>query len=554
MSLEGEGGGGDESGNPLSAANSRLSSTNLTQQKLQQQRIRQQQNNSGYHQRNNYSNQHNQHNVNNFFNSNIYQVSPNQQMQQLQSPPYPYQRTPSFGNISNMLIPTNTVVFPSAKEELSAFINESESRAIIVFHSCLVSPVVVRNACSKFGVLYYIRPEFHGRGVTLISYFDLRAAISCKASIAAEIGDDCQVSAHFSVMLHAGNSNSEEFRLVLSNLPPPPKDKEHSSEAEVQAIFSRYGQLRSIQKSFAASDLPPAASSTSTSSEDPCCTTSTSTSTSTSSCPYSVEYYNIQDARLAVSELSATSCSIWGPNTSVKFSPLDDRKQQLCRQLLATLSRWRTDMAMAPPSQLINPPPMPLQMHPLQYPQMMFMPHMGMSLMGGGGGGGSSNNLAAMNVMPIMNTPPPPSPPSTSTSMKNQDPPPFHLPQEASCSASNSSIASSDNTSLFDKHYINKHNNNNSHLLYLGNNGGGGNGGGGGYQQHLPLHLMDPHLPYQQQQQYHYPYPSQQYSPTNPPPPPHQQRFSPSPSNRSDSSQDHISFHSPPPTSHDGKR
>jgi len=31
----------------------------------------------------------------------------------------------------------------------------------------------------------------------------------------------------------------------------------------------------------------------------------------------------------------------------VTFAPLDSRKQQLCRQLLATLSRWRSELAPA---------------------------------------------------------------------------------------------------------------------------------------------------------------------------------------------------------------
>ena len=54
-----------------------------------------------------------------------------------------------------------------------------------------------------------------------------------------------------------------------------------------------------------------------------------------------------KDARLAASELSATSTTQLGPAASVTFAPLDSRKQQLCRQLLATLSRWRSELAPA---------------------------------------------------------------------------------------------------------------------------------------------------------------------------------------------------------------
>lgn len=257
-----------------------------------------------------------------------------------------------------------------ARVELAPFINESESRAIILFHSAHLSTVDIRNACSKYGVLYYIRPEFHGKGVTLISYFDLRAASAAKASIVEDLGRSADASAHFSVMLHAANGNSEEFRLVVRNLPA-----DRCSEAEVQSIFARYGQLRSIQKTFEeGGGVEGAVGSNSTSEKTDGGATATATAAGTSdgahadesncstngsndgdgaedsdSCKiaYSIEFYNIQDARLAASELSATSAQLWNADVTVKFAPLDERKQQLCKQLLATLSRWRSEMASA---------------------------------------------------------------------------------------------------------------------------------------------------------------------------------------------------------------
>ena len=222
----------------------------------------------------------------------------------------------------------------SARNELGLFVNESESRAIILFHSPLVSPIAVRDACQKCGVLYYIRPEFHGKGVTLLSYFDLRSAIHAHASVVEELGSGAEASAHYSVMLHAANNNSEEFRLVARNLP------EGHPESEVQSIFSRYGQLRSIQRIFGSSEedegkvLDPDSES--------------SSATSTEESAFKVEYFNIQDARLAASELCATSAQLLGPDAVVSFAPLDSRKQQLCRQLLATLSRWRSELSSAP--------------------------------------------------------------------------------------------------------------------------------------------------------------------------------------------------------------
>lgn len=105
----------------------------------------------------------------------------------------------------------------NAKVELSAFINESESRAIILFHSVHISAITIRDACQKCGVLYYIRPEFHGKGVTLLSYFDLRSATHAHDTLGDVLSTEGEASAHYSIMLH--NNNSEEFRLILQQFP-----------------------------------------------------------------------------------------------------------------------------------------------------------------------------------------------------------------------------------------------------------------------------------------------------------------------------------------------
>lgn len=226
---------------------------------------------------------------------------------------------------------------PTGRAELGeSFINEDESRAIILFHSHHISAVTIREACQKFGVLYYIRPEFHSKGVTLLSYFDLRSAVHAHASLAEDLGVEAEASAHYSVMLHATNNNSEEFRLVVRHLPPG------RVEADVQSIFSRYGELRSIQRTFESEDSDTVDQSGSGSAG---AGTTAPSGVGNSTTSYSVEYYNIQDARLAASELCATSAQLWGPETAVTFAPLDSRKQLLCRKLLATLSRWRAELA-----------------------------------------------------------------------------------------------------------------------------------------------------------------------------------------------------------------
>lgn len=214
-------------------------------------------------------------------------------------------------NSSNKLQQLAENVLITTKKELSSFINEVESRALIIFHSPNVSSSILREECSKYGVLYYIRPEFHSKGVTFISYFDLQASKSAKESLSNCFHPDHDMSVHYSIMLHATNSNTEEYKLVVSNLP-----SNGGVETDVQSIFSRYGPLKSIEKSF----------------DDASCNPS-----------YSIEYFNIQDARLAASELSATSHTIWGSDAIVKFAALDDRKKQLCKQLLNTLSKWRNE-------------------------------------------------------------------------------------------------------------------------------------------------------------------------------------------------------------------
>lgn len=350
---------GDERTSPNNSFSTSRSSTDLTQQKMYQQRMRQNQ----------------------------------------------MRHNTSFGHLRNVYQHSPNYSTANTKNELAPFINEGESRALVIFHSPNVPQNSVRDVCSKYGVLYYIRPEFHPRGVTFISYFDLQAAVQAKEGIAEALGADADAAAHYSIMLHATNSNTEEYRLVVKNLPSG------VSESDVQSIFARYGQLRSIQKTFGSSaDLSAAAASTN----------------AQPNVSYSIEYLNIQDARLAASELSATSATIWSSDTLVKFAPLDERKQQLCKQLLGSLSRWRTEMAAAtspggpPPGTVLSAPGSPISghhsmpnMHLAAFPTLL--PPMPLHMMNGGYGqppgsfppmmdmsGAMPSMLSGMNPPPLM--------------------------------------------------------------------------------------------------------------------------------------------------------
>ena len=254
------------------------------------------------------------------------------------------------------------------KEELSEFIREIESRAIVLFHSPDIPPITIRDACQKIGILYYIRPEFHAKGVTLLSYFDLRSATNAIKTLPIELGES--VSAYFSIMLHGPSNNIEEFKLILRNLPTTINEK------ELESVFGRYGEVRSIErKQFSElyQDSHNAQTATTSVTTNGTVSDSISSSVTQQSPIYVVEYFNIQDARLAAQELCATSSQIWGNEANVSFAPLLLPKQTLCRQLLGILSRWRTESQMMIQQQqqlLQQPQPMQLPMQPGYIPNL----------------------------------------------------------------------------------------------------------------------------------------------------------------------------------------
>lgn len=196
----------------------------------------------------------------------------------------------------------------NARDELDAFVNESESRALVLFHPPTVDRAGLRQLCERYGALYYCREEFQHRGVTFLGYFDLRAAIQAYNSLLTDAQLDSKWSIHYSIMLNAPN-NTDESRLVVKNI------RITTSEADVRDIFMQYGELRSIQRTFTAADM----------------------------CEFGIEYYNIQDARSAVTELGAAAEHHWGSGVDVSVAYLEQRKQTLMKKLLAHISQWRVD-------------------------------------------------------------------------------------------------------------------------------------------------------------------------------------------------------------------
>ena len=118
------------------------------------------------------------------------------------------------------------------ESNIFCFLHSSSSRALILFHSPEINPARISEACQKCGVLYYLRPEFHSRGVTFLSYFDHRAAIEAHKNLAVSLGDNANASCHFSVMLHTA-TNFDESRILLKKLTVG------NTESEVEQVFSR---------------------------------------------------------------------------------------------------------------------------------------------------------------------------------------------------------------------------------------------------------------------------------------------------------------------------
>ena len=289
-------------------------------------------------------------------------------------------------DLSHRTTLTNTIseqinvnkVVEAVRSELSLFSNEAESRALMIFHSPLIHTETIRTACQQYGVLFYMRPEFHSKGVTLLSYFDLRSAINAKSGLTRDLaGEGNHVTAHFSIMLQAA-LNTDESKLIVKKLP-----KDQTSN-DIESICQRYGPLRSIQRCFDSNN----GNNVDKNNND------------TDRLEFTIEYYNIQDARLAASELIATSVELWDADTEIQFAPLDSRQQQFCKQLLAILARWRNEI----PSNNRhnnNSIPFPLHMHNNNAVRMQHASHTAYAY--GPYNGMMNSNMAVM--MPLGSSP-----------------------------------------------------------------------------------------------------------------------------------------------------
>ena len=230
-------------------------------------------------------------------------------------------RSDSFGSRDSETKQSHLVAAENMKAEIKPFLDEPESRALILFHSPDVASYDIKSTCKMFGSLYYFRSDFHSFGITLVCYCDLRCAVDAHRSLRSRLGRLADATPYFSVILHCMHG-CDESKLCIS---PVPADL---SETDVQAIFVRYGPLRSIQKSFNDGGV---ASTLTTAGTSPTLTT----------CDYTVEYFNMRDAKVAQAEIQASIHGIVGPGTDVYFVVFERRQEQARKDALTILHSWR---------------------------------------------------------------------------------------------------------------------------------------------------------------------------------------------------------------------
>jgi hypothetical protein len=262
--------------------------------------------------------------------------------------------------------PNAVVVNPmvSAKDEFMPLVLDQVSRALVLFHSPYLNQIQVRDACQKFGVLFYIRPEFHSRGVTLVGYHDIRNAVQAFEELGPaliELGNAAvnsgivaanappptvEGSAHYTAMLHF-NNNSDESQLLIRNIP------ENVSEADITATFVKYGDIKRLERVSSLHPGSPRGIKRTDSSD------SLNTANSAQGNDFAVEindviieYYNIQDSKNVMltfgSGRNSGVSSGWTNDIDVFFIQFDYERQKLCRQVIQLLSRWKSEQSTSP--------------------------------------------------------------------------------------------------------------------------------------------------------------------------------------------------------------
>ena len=249
------------------------------------------------------------------------------------------------------------------QSDLKYFLDEPDSRALVLFHSPHINTFDIRNACLTYGVLHYFRSEYHSQGVTFVAFSDLRSAIEAQKSLSVKLGHP-DVHVFYSVLLQS--NNYDESKLHIAGVVPT------KLESEIQQIFAHFGPLRSIQKIF-------------------------SDNKDSTTCSYNIEYYSIQDAKIAYHQLLTTNTvERLGSHVVVTHAAIERHAQVLHKRLVDALSaheRTREQQKYEPKPAVVPPAnEMPLQYqvpipppqyggYPMQYippnisPYVIYPPH-----------------------------------------------------------------------------------------------------------------------------------------------------------------------------------
>jgi len=197
------------------------------------------------------------------------------------------------------------------------------SRGLAILHAAHLYIPDVRSTCEAFGDLMSFRTEFcKSRGVIFVSYHDLRSAryaalelrecLKRLATPRGTAGDKYgDILVQYCVPLNA-SSASDESVVVVGNLPST-----FDSEQKLNNFMNSYGAVRSVRLD------------------------SLGEYTGKGNRPYTIEFYDDQDAKQALLELE--SDQPWGPDAvvSVGLRPASERKQG--QDFLALIGKWRKD-------------------------------------------------------------------------------------------------------------------------------------------------------------------------------------------------------------------
>jgi len=293
---------------------------------------------------------------------------------------------------------------PTSNAELIGYCIPNDSRALIIIHSAEVDVSFINDICKKYGNLYYLRQDFHMRGVTFVGFFDLRSATLAKAGIVSDFGtENGNIEVHFSIMLEVA-TNIDESCICISPLP--------SSQTKdgMETILLRHGAIRQFKLTEIEEEkeekevVIKKKTEEKTGEEGGGGEEEEDTKKKEKDMFAVVEYYNINDARIAFSELSKISSHLWNTKTQVFMAPL-----QPCLELWQLLSRWKEEqMSMMLPMSMYSYPPQYGGGHYMMpsfgnmysgvpvYPQVV----------GGGGGGGGGLDGGDIYTFPVASGPP----------------------------------------------------------------------------------------------------------------------------------------------------